>query len=110
MAKPGGSITRSWGKLGGDHPMHKFSGSGDQQPGQSAQEGHGGRRDGDPPTGSKHGFYASGAKNQDYAGTQEAGTSGPTKTGGDDKFACGGKGHMFGNRGSLRAEPGKSSP
>jgi hypothetical protein len=53
---------------------------------------------------------SSGATNRDYAGTQSAGDSAAKKSGGNSKWAEGGKGQMFGNRGSLPAQGGKSSP
>jgi hypothetical protein len=56
------------------------------------------------------GFYAPAATNKDYAGTQSPGTSGPTKSGGNAKWATGGKTPMFGNNGSRAAKGGRSSP
>lgn len=95
----------NWGKLGGGGHMSGFRGTGRQEPGQSAQEGTGPRRGIEAKGGNNNAFYSSGASNKDYAGTQQAGTSGPTKTGGDSKFAQGGSTKMFGNRGSQKATP-----
>jgi len=120
MAKSGNIKDKTWGDINpSNQHMHRFQGSGDQTPGHSSQEGKGGRRDQAAPTGSKHGFYSNNEKhgksmnmkagsNTDYAGTQEAGTSGRTKTGPNNKFAEGGSTHMWGNRGSRRAVPGQS--
>src|SRR5215475_7226584 len=99
----------NWGSFGGSTHMHSFNGSGDQTPGQSSQEGKGGRRDQKAPTGDKHGFYSSGASNKDFAGTKEPGCSGPTKTGGDEKFASGGSTRMWGKGSSRLAIGGQSS-
>jgi hypothetical protein len=97
---------------GGTTPMHSPTGTGTQKPGQSAQQGSssiGSSQDVQPgPPGA--GFYADASTNKDYAGTQSAGTSGPTKSGGNSKFAEGGKGSMFGNRGSLAARGGFTTP
>ena len=113
MAKAGpSSITKSWGTLGGNGKMHSWSGTGTQVPGRTSQEGHSGSRRGIAAKGGGTGLAGSseGTGNKDYAGTQQAGTSGATKTGGDHKFAEGGKTPMFGNRGSMRAEAGKTAP
>jgi hypothetical protein len=101
---------KSWGKLGGGSgKMHTWSGAGKQSPGQSAQEGTGGKRDMGPHAGGEVGFYSSSTTNKFGAGPQEAGcsaASGARQPG----FAHGGTNKMLGNRGSMRAEPGKSSP
>lgn len=102
---------KSWGKLGGSHPMHGGKGVATQKPGVSSQEGSTGLSGGagDPQAGpSGAGFYSSATSNKDYAGTQSPGTSGPTKSGGNAKFAEGGKTPMFGNRGSQAAPGGRS--
>jgi|SRR5215475_1448464 len=99
--------------VGGDGHMYGFRGSGKQTPGHTSQEGTGSKGTSKPyraeggPTGQ---YYSTGTSNRDYAGTQEAGTSGRTKSGPNNKFAEGGKTHMFGNRGSRKAEPGQSGP
>lgn len=97
---------------GGNHPMHGAVGTGPQKPGQSAQEGSGPMSgDGTPGAGPPGaGFYSSGATNKDYAGMQDPGTSGPTKSGGNAKWAEGGKTPLFGNTGSRPAIAGRSSP
>lgn len=110
MAKSGGSgVKKGWGSLGGNTPMHSFSGSGSQKPASSSQQGTGGRRDQAAPTGGSHGFYSSSVKNRDFAGTQVPGQSASKTSGSNDKFASGGKTKMFGNRGSLKVEGGRSS-
>ena len=108
MRKSSTEKSANWGSLGGNHGMHKFSGTGTQTPGQSAQEGTGPRRGIDPKAGPT-GLAGSGQTNKDYAGTQEPGHSGSCKSGGDGKFAQGGSTPMFGNRGSRPAIPGQSS-
>lgn len=113
MAKVESEKKGNWGSFGGNTPMHSFSGTGTQEPGQSAQEGRGSKGTKKPykaEGGGEVGFYSSGATNKDYAGTQECGTSGPTKKGGDKKFAEGGPGHMWGNRGSRPMPGGQSGP
>lgn len=97
---------------GGSGKMHGRTGTGTQRPGGSSQEG-GGRLGGGVavkagPTGV--GFYSNAATNKDYAGTQLPGVSSATKSGGNGKFATGGKGSMFGNRGSLAARGGRTTP
>jgi len=100
----------NWGSFGGKGHMAGFNPVGTQQPGGSAVDMSGGSRRGiEAKGGDKHGFYSSGTTNKDYAGTQQPGTSGPTKTGGDQKFASGGTTKMFGNRGSQKAQPGQSA-
>ena len=103
----------NWGTLGGDHKMHGFKGAGPQKPGISSQEGDGGRREFKPQAGGQDAFVSSangGAANKDFAGTQEPGTTGPTKKGGDNKFATGGTTKMHGNSGSQRAIGGQTAP
>jgi hypothetical protein len=119
--KHGDAKGQTVGKLGGTNKMHGWSGTGTQQPGQSAQEGSGSKTGIAPKAGGQVGFYSDNSKhgkamskhgtNTDYAGTREAGTTSPNKTGGNkDGFAKGGTTSMFGNRGSIQAIPGKSSP
>ena len=96
---------------GGSHSMHGPTGVGNQKPGVSSQEGtssisSGQEADAGPPGA---GFYSTGATNKDYAGTQKDSTSGPSKAGGNAKWAEGGKTSMFGNQGSRPAQGGKSS-
>ena len=96
---------------GGSHPMHGPTGVGNQKPGVSSQEGtssisSGPEVDAGPPGA---GFYSSGATNKDYAGTQNPGVSASDKSGGNGKWAEGGKTSMFGNQGSRPAQAGKSS-
>ena len=100
----------NWGSFGGNTPMHSWSGSGPQEPGQSSQAGRGGKREGTAKGGGDKAFVSSGVHNTDFAGTKEAGCSGPSKTGGNEKFASGGKTHMWGNRGSKPAVAGQSGP
>lgn len=115
--------TTSWGKLGGSGKMHSFAPTGTQTPDRTSQEGHSGSRKGiEPQAGGQVGFYSDNAKrgremsqkhgsNVDYAGPQEAGTSGPCKVGGDKNgFAKGGSTHMWGNRGSIPAKGGQTGP
>jgi hypothetical protein len=106
---------------GGNQHMHSWSGSGEQEPGQTAQEGSGGRRDMGPHAGgSNAGFYSDNSKrgremnqkhgsNTSFAGTQTPGQSASTPTGDKNAFAKGGTTHMFGNTGSTPAQPGCSS-
>ena len=97
---------------GGTTPMHSARGTGTQTPGVSSQQGGsaiGSSQDVQAGPASVTGFGEA-ASNKDYAGTQSAGTSGPTKSGGNSKFAEGGKGSMFGNRGSLAARGGFTTP
>lgn len=95
--------------------MYGFRGSGKQQPGQTAQEGTGGRRD-QTANGGGTGIASSDYSNKKhgsnryYAGTQQEGTTGPSMSGGDTKFAAGGKTKMFSNRGSRRAVGGNTAP
>lgn len=108
MRKSSTEKSANWGSLGGNNGMHKFSGTGTQEPGGSSQEGTG-SRSGIAPKAGGTGLAGSGQTNKDYAGTQEAGHSGSCKSGGDGKFAEGGKTSMFGNRGSRPAIPGQTS-
>lgn len=103
---------KKWGDLGGPSgKMHKFAPTGTQTPGVSSQEGHSGsRRDIKPQAGGKVGFYSAGTSNKSYAGTQTPGQTSADPSGGNDKFAKGGSTKMFGNRGSQRAEGGKTAP
>jgi hypothetical protein len=111
MSKSGTVKEKSWGSLGGNNPMHSFNGVGTQVPGQSAQEGSGGRReqranggpgnvmssDNSKGTGStKHG------NNRYGAGPQVSGAK-------QEGFAHGGTTRMHGNTGSRRAVGGQSS-
>jgi hypothetical protein len=97
---------------GGGGSMHPATGVGTQKPGQSSQEGKSSISSSQEPEagGPGEGFYSSGATNKDYAGPQASGTSGPTKSGGNAKFAEGGKSAMFGNRGSMPAKAGQTTP
>lgn len=118
MAKAGTVKDKSWGTLGGNGKMHSFRGAGEQTAGQSSQEvsGNAGRREQKAQAGGtgiassdyankKHG------SNRYYAGTNTPGQSSADPSGGrGEKFAKGGTTSMFGNRGSIRAEAGKSSP
>jgi len=111
MEKSSKSKKANWGSLGGNTKMHGFAPTGTQVPDRSSQEGHSGSRRGiEAKGGNNKAFYSAGAKNTDYAGCQKPGVSAATKEGGNSKFAEGGSTKMFGNRGSLRAEGGKSSP
>ena len=100
-----------WGKLGGSHSMHPGKGVGNQKPGVSSQQGGGALTGGagDPDAGPPGaGRYSSGATNKDYAGTQTPGSSASKKSGGNDKWAKGGSGKMFGFSGSKAAQGGRS--
>lgn len=109
-----GSTTKkaNWGKLGGTHAMHPARGTAEQKPGVSSQEGSAALTSDQKvkagPSGA--GFYSTATTNKDYAGTQTPGVSAATKSGGNAKFAEGGSGQMFGNRGSLPARGGHSAP
>jgi hypothetical protein len=100
----------NWGKLGGSHGMHRKDGVGTQKPGVSSQEGSGAMSKSIAPTAgpSGAGFYSTATTNKDYAGQQAPGVSAATKSGGNAKFAEGGKHAMFGNRGSLPARGGRT--
>jgi hypothetical protein len=101
---PGGAFQK-----GGNNKMHSWSGSGKQEPGQTAQEGTGGKRDMGPHAGGQVGFYSASTDNKFGAGPQEPGgsaTTGARQPG----FAHGGSTNMFGNRGSLPAKPGCTCP
>jgi hypothetical protein len=102
----------NWGKLGGSHSMHSPTGVGNQKPGVSAQSGSsaissGQAPDPGPPSA---GFYSTETTNKDYAGTQVPGQSAQKASGGNAKFAEGGKTPMFGHRGSLAARGGYTTP
>jgi len=103
---------KKWGTLGGPSGrMHKFTPSGTQTPGHSSQEGKGGsRRDIEPKAGGHAIGFSKGVSNASYAGTQTPGQTSQDPSGGNSKFASGGSTKMFGNRGSQRAEGGKTSP
>jgi hypothetical protein len=112
MAKGKVESTKSgnWGSFGGNGHMAKFDGTGTQTPGQSSQEGSGPRRGGVAAKGGNNAaFYSSAGTNKSYAGTQTPGQSASCPTGGDQKFASGGKTHMHGHSGSQRAIAGQSS-
>lgn len=89
----------------GDKHMHGFKGVGTQTPGQSSQEGSGGRRDGKAQAGGSKAFVSASPHNKFGAGTAQAGCSSASGTR-EDGMAHGGKTHMFGNRGSQRQTPG----
>jgi len=102
----------NWGTLGGNNGMHKFSGTGPQEAGQSSQEGSSGQRGTSKPykaTGGPTGQgYSSSTTNKYGAGPQEPGCSsqhGARQEG----FAHGGKTPMHGNTGSRRAIAGQTS-
>lgn len=103
---------KSFGKFGGSGKMHGARGTGTQTPGVSSQEGSSAISSGQKVQAgpSSVGRYSSATTNKDYAGTQTPGVSAATKAGGDGKFAVGGKGAMFGNRGSVAARGGRTSP
>src|SRR5262245_44806586 len=107
-SKSMGTKSASFAKAGGKH-MFGFRGTGTQTPGQSAQAGTGPKR-GIAPKAGPTGLVGNGQSNKDYAGTQTPGVSAATKKGGDSKFAAGGSGRMFGNRGSRPAPSGQSGP
>lgn len=101
----------NWGKLGGSHSMQGKHGVGTQKPGVSSQEGSKGAmsKSIEPQAGpSSAGYYSSATTNKDYAGQQAPGTSGPTKMGGNAKFAEGGRHSMFGPGSSKAARPGRT--
>jgi hypothetical protein len=110
MAKSGTVKDTTWGSLGGNHAMHGWSGTGTQTPDRTSQEGSGAKRGIAPHAGGRDPLSSQGQKNKDHAGTQTPGQSASMKSGGDSKFAEGGKTSMFGNRGSLPAKPGCSCP
>ena len=123
MAKHGDIKDKTWGDINpSDKHMFGWRGTGKQESGQSASEGTGSKRGIAPHAGSSNVAYVSdnskhgktmsekAGKNTDYAGTATPGGSGPTKSGGDNRFAEGGKTHMWGNRGSRRAVEGQSGP
>lgn len=105
-------MAKGFGKFGGSAKMHGRTGVATQKPGVSSQEGRGALSGGagNPQAGPRNaGFYSSEGTNKDYAGTQLPGVSGATKSGGNSKFAEGGKNAMFSNSGSRAARPGRSS-
>jgi hypothetical protein len=95
---------------GGSHSMNPGKGVGNQKPGVSSQQGSSAlSSSGDPDAGPPGaGFYSSGSTNKDYAGTQLPGVSAAKKSGGNDKWAKGGSGKMFGFSGSKPAVGGRS--
>lgn len=97
----------NWGSFGGSTKMHAFAPTGTQEPGHSSQEGHSGSRKGiEPKAGPSNVMgYSSGTSNKSYAGCQTPGQSSSMPSGGDAKFAAGGKGHMCGNTGSQKQTP-----
>ena len=109
MASNKSSTTKgkNWGDLGGGGHMKGFSGTGAQKPGGSSQQGTGSKRGIEPKAGGNVGFYSA-SGNKSYAGTQTPGGSSANPSGGNSKFAAGGSGKMFGNRGSQRRSPGMS--
>ena len=105
-------MAKGFGKFGGSGKMQGRVGVGAQKPGVSSQEGRAalGGGPGKPVAGSANaGFYSSAGTNKDFAGTQLPGVSGSTKSGGNSKFAEGGKNAMFSNTGSRAARGGRSS-
>src|SRR5215813_10102162 len=95
--------TTSWGRLGGSSGrMHNWSGTGKQEPGQTAQEGSGSKRGIAPQAGSSGVMgYSDNSKkgremnqkhgsNQSFAGTQTPGQSSSCPTGDKAGFAKGG--------------------
>jgi hypothetical protein len=109
MAKVEKESGGKWGELGGNNKMHSWSGTGTQEAGQSAQEGTGSKRGIEPKAGGNKAFVSSGAHNTHGAGPQEAGQSASAGSK-QEGFAHGGKGHMFGNRGSRKMPEGQSGP
>ena len=109
MASNKSSTTKgkNWGELGGSGSMKSFTGTGAQKPGGSSQQGTGSKRGIEPKAGGNVGFYST-SGNKAYAGTQTPGQSSANPSGGNSKFASGGSGKMFGNRGSQRRSPGMS--
>jgi hypothetical protein len=101
---PGGGFQK-----GGTNKMHGWSGTGTQEPGQTAQEGTGSKRGIEPKAGGQVGFYSSSTDNKFGAGPQEAGQSSQSGAR-QEGFAKGGSTSMHGNRGSLPAKPGCTCP
>ena len=93
---------------GGSGKMHSWSGTGTQEPGQSAQEGTGSKRGIEPKAGGQVGFYSSSTDNKFGAGPQEPGCSSQSGAR-QDGFAKGGSTKMHGNTGSRQAVPGQTS-
>jgi hypothetical protein len=99
---PGGAFLK-----GGTNKMHGWSGTGPQEPGQSAQQGTGSKRGIAPKPGGEVGFYSESTQNKFGAGPQDpncTSASGARQEG----FAHGGKTSMHGNTGSRTAVPGQS--
>src|SRR5262245_384569 len=88
----------------GDKHMFGWRGTGTQEPGQSAQEGTGPKNGIAPKAGGNTAFVSSTPTNKFGAGTADPGCSSASGAR-QEGFAHGGKTHMFGNRGSQRAEP-----
>jgi len=96
---------------GGTTPMHSPQGTGTQTPGKSSQEGSsaiGSSQDAQAGPPGVAGF-SDAATNKDHAGTQVPGQSAQKKSS-NNQFAEGGKTPMFGNRGSLPARGGYTTP
>lgn len=112
---PGGAFQK-----GGNNRMHGWSGTGTQEPGQTAQEGTGAKRGIAPQAGGPNdGFYRDHTKsgremsstpsaNKFGAGPQTSGQSASAQPR-QDGFAHGGTTSMHGNTGSRQAVPGQSS-
>ena len=110
-----------WGTLGGPSGrMHKWSGTGTQEPGGSSQEGTGSKRGIAPKAGGQVAFVSDHSKhgremtqkhgsNTSFAGTQTPGQSAACPTGDKNGFAKGGNTSMHGNTGSRKAVGGQSS-
>lgn len=118
MSKSGNIKDKKWGELGGNNAMHSFNGVGTQKPGQSSQEGSGGRREqraNGGPSGVMSSDNSKGTGSQKHgnnkygAGPQVSGQSSASGAK-QEGFAHGGKTSMFGNRGSQRAVGGNSAP
>lgn len=111
---PGGAFQK-----GGNTPMHGWSGTGTQEPGQTASEGTGPKRGIAPKAGGSVGFFEDHTKsgqtskeegrspNTFGAGPQTPGQSASAGTR-QDGFAKGGTTSMHGNTGSRQALPGQS--
>jgi len=117
MSKYGNVKDKKWGELGGNTPMHSFNGAGPQVPGQSAQEGSGGRRDQRAKAGPSGVMSSDNSKgtgstkhgnNRYGAGPQTPGQSAASGAK-QEGFAHGGKTPMHGNTGSRRAVGGSSA-
>lgn len=110
---PGGAFQK-----GGDNKMHGWSGTGTQQPGQTASEGTGARRGIAPQAGGPNaGFFEDHTKSGRKGGGSSPGVHGagpqvPGQTASaqprQDGFAHGGTTSMHGNTGSRQATPGQT--